>query len=48
MDLVASFMYDVELAMASGRQVTMVTMDVQGAFDALLINRLLRRIIKQG
>jgi hypothetical protein len=48
MDLVASFMHDVELAIASGRQVTMVTMDVQGAFDVLLVNRLLQRMIEQG
>ena len=48
MDLVAAFTHDVELAMATGKQVTMVTMDVMGAFDALLMNRLLRRMINQG
>ena len=42
MDLVASFTHDVEKAMAKGKRVTMVTLDVQGAFDALLVNRLLR------
>ena len=41
MDLVASFTHDVEQAVADGKQVTMVTIDVQGAFDALLTNRLL-------
>ena len=41
MDLVASFTHDVEKAMAEGKQVIMVTLDVQGAFDALLANRLL-------
>ena len=44
MDLVASFTHDVEKAMAGGKQVTMVTLDVQGAFDALLANRLLQRM----
>ena len=37
MDLVASFTHDVEAAMAVGHEVMMVTMDVQGAFDALLV-----------
>jgi len=36
MDLIAAFTHDVESAMAAGSQVTMITMDVQGAFDALL------------
>jgi hypothetical protein len=40
-DLVASFTHNVEKAIAEGLQVTMVTLDVQGAFDALLANRLL-------
>ena len=48
MDLVASFTHDVEAAMAAGLEVTMVTMDVQGAFDALLKRRLLRRMTNQG
>ena len=48
MDLVASFTHDVEKAMAEGKQVTMVTLDVQGAFDALLANRLLQRMQRQG
>jgi ribonuclease HI len=48
MDLVASFTHDVEKAMAEGHQVTMVTLDVQGAFDALLANRLLQRMQRQG
>jgi hypothetical protein len=47
-DLVASFTYDVEHAWATGKQVTIITMDVQGAFNALLKNRLLQRIGKQG
>src|SRR6201996_2025153 len=48
MDLVAAFTHDVEAAMAAGQEVTMVTMDVQGAFDALLKKRLLRRMTNQG
>jgi hypothetical protein len=47
-DLVALFTYNVEHAWATGKQVTMITIDVQGAFDALLKNRLLQRIGKQG
>src|SRR5438045_2848325 len=48
MDLVASFTHDVEAAMAQGQEVTMITMDVQGAFDALLARRLLARMTNQG
>jgi hypothetical protein len=47
-DLVALFTHDVEHAWATGKQVTIITIDVQGAFDALLKNRLLQRIGKQG
>jgi len=48
MDLVAAFTHDVEAAFAAGKEVTMITMDVQGAFDALLKRRLLKRMTKQG
>lgn len=48
MDLVASLTHDLELALESGYQATVVTMDVMGAFDALLRNRLLLRMIYQG
>ena len=34
--------------MALGKQVTMITIDVQGAFDALLPRRLLARMARQG
>ena len=44
MDLVACFTHDVETALAAGNEITMVTMDVQGAFNALLKNRLLKRM----
>ena len=48
MDLVAAFTHEVEMAFSKGMRVTMVTMDVQGAFDALLKNRLLHRMKEQG
>ena len=48
MDLVAAFTHDIEIAFARGKQVTMITMDVQGAFDALLPKRLLARMVAQG
>ena len=48
MDLVASFTHDVEAAMAQGQEVTMITMDVQGAFNALLARRLLAHMTNQG
>jgi len=48
MDLVTSFTHDVERALSAGKEITMITMDVQGAFDALLVRRLLKRMIAQG
>src|SRR5437762_2467522 len=48
MDLVAAFTHDVKAAMMLGKQVTMITMDVQGAFDALLPKRLLAWMTGQG
>jgi hypothetical protein len=48
MDLLASFTHNTQRAWALGKKVTMVTMDFQGAFDALLKNRLLDRMAKQG
>jgi ribonuclease HI len=47
-DLTAAFTHDTEAAWAKGQHVTMVTLDVQGAFDALLKNRLLHRMAEQG
>ena len=46
MDLVASFVHEAERALAKNLRVSMVTMDVQGAFDALLKRRLLQRLRK--
>jgi ribonuclease HI len=48
MDLVVSLTHDLELALQQGKCATLVTLDVQGAFDALLPNRLLRRMQTQG
>jgi hypothetical protein len=48
MDLVALFTYNIEAALARSKEVTMFTLDVQGAFDALLKRRLLRRMTEQG
>lgn len=47
-DLAAAFTHDTEVAWNLGKHVTMVTLDVQGAFDALLKNRLLHRMAAQG
>lgn len=48
MDLATSFVHDVEMAWYRREHVTMVTMDVQGAFDAVLQNRLLHRMKERG
>jgi len=48
MDLVAAFTHDVEAAFAAGKKVTIITMNIQRAFDALLKRRLLKRMTKQG
>ncbi|EDN04709.1 conserved hypothetical protein [Histoplasma mississippiense (nom. inval.)] len=48
MDLVATFTHEVEAAFAQNKEVSMVTMDVQGAFDAVLRRRLLQRMAQQG
>lgn len=42
------FTHNTEAAWMLGNNVTMVTLDVQGAFDALLKNRLLHRMVQQG
>ena len=47
-DLTAAFTHDTEAAWIHRKHVTMVTLDVQGAFDALLKNRLLHRMAQQG
>lgn len=47
-DLVASLTHDIETGFAAGKESTLVTLDVQGAYDALLHKRLLRRMRSQG
>lgn len=42
MDLIAAFTHYAEAALAQGKVVTLVTMDVLGAFDAVLWRRLLQ------
>jgi hypothetical protein len=48
MDLVASSVHDVELAMARKQEVSLLTIDAQGAFNALLKRRFLARVKKLG
>jgi ribonuclease HI len=48
MDLVTAFTHEAELALARRKRVSLVTMDIQGAFDALLPRRLLQRMRQQG
>lgn len=43
-DLVSCVVDDVEEAHTKGWATTFVTLDVQGAFDAVLYNRLVRRM----
>jgi len=47
-DLVGCVTHDIEKARQRGQVATFVTLDVQGAFDAVLHNRLLRRLQAQG
>ncbi|CCU76238.1 TE1b-like protein [Blumeria hordei DH14] len=47
-DLVSCVVHDVEEARSQGWASTFVTLDVQGAFDAVLHNRLVRRMQAQG
>lgn len=47
-DLVAALIHDIEQALADGRLLTLLTMDVQGAFDAVLRNRLIAILRRQG
>ncbi|EFZ03294.1 Reverse transcriptase [Metarhizium robertsii ARSEF 23] len=47
-DIVTALLYDVERALGNGKMATLVTMDVKGAFDAILPNRLILRLRRQG
>lgn len=48
LDLVACATHDIELALRKGKEASMLIMDVQGAFDAVLPNRLVKRLREQG
>ncbi|KHO10662.1 ankyrin domain protein [Metarhizium robertsii ARSEF 23] len=47
-DLVAALVHDIEEAFAHKQVVTLVTADIQGAFDSALYNRLVLRLREQG
>ena len=47
-DIVTSLIYDIEKALASGKVATLVTEDVMGAFDAILANRMILCLRRQG
>ncbi|ODM20905.1 hypothetical protein SI65_03958 [Aspergillus cristatus] len=47
-DLAAALIHDVEEAWSRGLKASMLTLDVQGAFDAVLQGRLIRRLQEQG
>jgi ribonuclease HI len=47
-DLTTCLTHDVEEALINGRKASLLTMDVKGAFDAVLTGRLTRRLREQG
>ncbi|KAF5721341.1 reverse transcriptase domain-containing protein, partial [Fusarium mundagurra] len=47
-DLVTALIHDIEEAFARNKVVTLVTMDIQGAFDTVMRNRLVLRLREQG
>ncbi|KAL9561813.1 hypothetical protein ACKAV7_014075 [Fusarium commune] len=47
-DLVTALVHDIEEAFACKRVATLVTMDIQGAFNTVMCNRLVLRLRKQG
>ena len=47
-DIVAALVHDLEIAFKQKKVATLVTMDVEGAFDAILCNRLLLQLREQG
>lgn len=47
-DLVAALVHDIEQALNRGKVATVTTMDILGAFDAILRNRLILRLRQQG
>ncbi|KID94004.1 Ribonuclease H-like protein, partial [Metarhizium majus ARSEF 297] len=47
-DLVAALIHDIEEAFTRGQVATLVTEDIQGAFDTAMCNRLVLRLREQG
>lgn len=47
-DLASSLIHDVEKSWSQGRKASMLTLDIEGAFDAVLPGRLVRRLRAQG
>ncbi|GKU10992.1 unnamed protein product [Fusarium langsethiae] len=47
-DLVAALIHDIEEAFARKKVVTLVTIDIEGAFDTVMRNRLVLRLREQG
>ncbi|OBS20651.1 hypothetical protein FPOA_06995 [Fusarium poae] len=47
-DLVTALIHDIEVAFAHKKVATLVTMDIQGAFDTVMRNRLVLRLREQG
>ena len=47
-DLTTCFTHDFETALSKGETATLATLDVKGAFDAVLPGRLVRRLREQG
>lgn len=47
-DLGSSLIHDIEVAMSQQKAATLVTIDIQGAFDTVMRNRLILRLRQQG
>jgi hypothetical protein len=47
-DLITLFTYNIKAALTHNKKVTMFTLNMQGAFDAVLKKQLLKHIIKQS
>jgi hypothetical protein len=47
-DLIALFTYNIKAALAHSKEVTMFTLNIQRAFNALFKRQLLKHITKQG
>ena len=47
-DLTTCLTHDVKAALNKGLKTTLLTMDVEGAFDGVLLGRLVRRLYEQG